>query len=241
MGNKNKKNSNYVTDKTIRAKEEKEKAQKRKKQKKRITAIVAGVLSAAILVGAIFAVGKFAFGWWSNEYEPVVTHHANITLEGYGTLHVELYGEDAPNTVENFVKLANEGFYNGKKFSHLMQDPNNDENVLIQMAEDAEGLDPIKREPGENKISHTKGILSAPNLIFGTNPTQFFIMTSSDYTDMFDEAHHAFGKVISGLDILDAVCDAGAKYITEFDDDHLGEIAPKKQAKITSITIHAAH
>ena len=240
MGNKNRKNSNYVTDKTLWAKEEKERALKRKKQKKIIAAVVAGVLSAALLAGAIFALGKFAFGWFDGEYKPTVTHHADITLEGYGTLRVELYGEDAPNTVNNFVKLANEGFYNGKKFNQLMQNPENNENILLQMGEDEEGLDPIKREPGENRISHTKGILSAPNLIFGTNPTRFFIMTSSDYTDMFDEAHHAFGKVISGLDILDAVCE-NAGNLTDFDDKHIGEIAPKKQAKITSITIHEAH
>ena len=54
------------------------------------------------------------------DFEP--THHASIEIEGYGTLHVELYGNDAPITVNNFVKLANEGFYNGKTFHRVMED-----------------------------------------------------------------------------------------------------------------------
>ncbi len=242
MGNKSRKNSNYVTDKTIRAKADKEKARKRKEQKKIITAIVAGVLSVALLIGGIFVLGKFAFGWRSDEYEPTVTHHANITLEGYGTLHVELYGEDAPKTVENFVKLASEGFYNGQKISHLMQNPNNEENVLLQTGDDStDGLDPIIAEFSDNKISHTKGILSAPHFKLGTHPTKFFVMLSSDYTDTFDGAYAAFGKVTSGLDILDSIAEDCAKNIAGYDDKNLGEIAPKKQIKITNIIIHAAH
>lgn len=241
MGNKNRKNSNYVTEKTIQAKAQKEAAQKRKKQKKLIVAIVSGVLSAALIIGAVLALGKFAFGWWGGEYEPTVTHHANIELEGYGTLHVELYGEDAPKTVENFVKLANEGFYNGQKFSHLMQNPENDENVLIQAGEDVEGLDPIESEVTENRISHKVGILSAPRSALGTHPTKFFIMASSDYTDTFDGFYAAFGKITNGLDVLEAICEDSAKSISGYDDKNLGEIAPKKQIKILSITIHQVH
>lgn len=241
MGNKNKKNSNYVTDKTIRAKEEKERAQKRKKQRKIIVAATSAVISVAVILSTVLLLGKFAFGWWGGEYEPTVTHHANIELEGYGTLHVELYGEDAPKTVENFVKLASEGFYNGQKFSHLMQNPENDENVLIQAGEDVEGLDPIESEVTENRISHKVGILSAPRSALGTHPTKFFIMASSDYTDTFDGFYAAFGKITNGLDVLEAICEDSAKSISGYDDKNLGEIAPKKQIKILSITIHQVH
>ena len=247
MGNKNKKNSNYVTEKTIRAKAEKEKAEKRRKEKKIITAIVAGVLSVALFVGAIFTLGKYAFGWWGGEYEPTVTHHANIELEGYGTLHVELYGEEAPDTVANFIKLANEGFYNGLSFSHLMQD-NEKQNVLIQAGKDVDGLDPINGEYSandfDNNVSHTKGVLSAPKpkTGMGTNPSKFFIMASSDYTDTFDGFYAAFGKVTGGLEYLDSVLeDSANNKSSEGDEKNLYEIHPKKQAKIKSITIHAAH
>lgn len=247
MGNKNKKNSNYVTDKTIRAKEEKERAQKRKKQKKIVIAIVAAVLSVAVAAGSVIAIGS-ALGWWGQDYEPKVTHHANITIEGYGTLHVELYGEEAPETVKNFVNLANEGFYDGLTFSHLMQNPNNKENILIQTGEDVDGLEPIEGEYSandvDNKISHVKGILSSPKhkTGVGTNPTKFFIMTSSDYDDTFDGFYAAFGKVTSGLDILDEICEIGENnIISDGDKANLLEIHPKKQAKITSITIHEAH
>ena len=241
MGNKNRKNSNYVTEKTIQRRMQKEAAEKRKKQKRLAIIITSAVLAAAIVIGGIVALGKFVFGWGEGEYEPTATHHANIVLEGYGTLHVELYGEDAPKTVENFVKLVNEGFYNGKKFSHLMQNPENEENILIQAGEDVEGLDPIESEVTDNRISHKTGVLSAPRSALGTHPTKFFIMASSDYTDTFDGFYAAFGKVIGGLDVLEAICEDSAKSISGYDDKNLGEIAPKKQIKIVSIAIHEAH
>lgn len=246
MGTKNRKNSNYVTDKTIQAKAEKERAEKRKKQTKMITIITAAVLSVALLVSAVVVLGKYAFGWWDDGYEPTVTHHANITVEGYGVLHVELYGEEAPETVKNFVALADGGFYNGLTFDALMVNPNNEESVFIQGGdENTHGIDLIKGEYSENgvdnRVSHTVGTLSAPKSGMSTIPTKFFIMASSDYTDMFDGFYAAFGKVTSGLDILEKICEESQKNITAYDEKNLGDIHPKKQVKITSIVIHEAH
>lgn len=248
MGNKNRKNSNYVTEKTIQAKADKERAERQKKQKKLAIIITSSVLALAILVGGILALGKFVFGWGDGGYSPTVTHHANITVEGYGTLHVELYGEEAPKTVENFVNLANEGFYNGLTFANLMKDPLKDKQVLIQAgSENTEGLDPVFGEFSDNgvdnMISHTEGVLSASKSgHLGTHPTKFFIMTSSDYYDMFDGSYAAFGKVTDGLDVLREICTESEKNITSYDEvSNLGDIHPKKQIKITSITIHESH
>ena len=247
MGNKNRKNSNYVTEKTIQAKADKERAERQRKQKRLALIITSSALALAILVGGIVAIGKYVFGWGEGGYEPTVTHHAHIEIEEYGTLHVELYGEEAPKTVENFVNLANEGFYDGLSFSSLMQDPRNDENVLIQAGDEntAPDIEPIYGEYSdngfENKVSHKIGVLSAPSYMFGTHPTKFFIMTSSDYSDMFDGSYAAFGKITDGLDILREICEESEKNITSYDEKNLGDIHPKKRIKIKSITIHESH
>ena len=97
-------------------------------------------------------------------------------------------------------------------------------------------------EFSENRISHTEGILSAPSSGFGTNPSKFFIMTSSDYTDKFDGYYAAFGKVTSGLDILEEICKNCKDNTTPYDSvSHLFDIHPKQRIRITSITIHDSH
>lgn len=154
---------------------------------------------------------------------------ATITVEGYGVMNVELYPEIAPNTVNNFISLANKGFYNNLKFHRIIKD------FMIQ------GGDPKGNGTGgpgysiegeftsngfANSLKHTKGVISmarsqSPN----SAGSQFFIM-SGDAKNL-DGEYAAFGKVTTGLDVLDKI-----RSVETISND-----APKKDVVITSITV----
>lgn len=186
---------------------------------------------------------------------------ATIEVEGYGTIKVELYPDTAPNTVANFVKLANNGFYNNLTFHRIIKD------FMIQGGDsngDGTGkgmysnLDPnvastddyeysIKGEflanGIENTLRHKKGIISMARSDYsslgmteeGYNSasTQFFIMTS-DRTSL-DSAYAAFGKVIEGYDIVEKIADTEVK--PEDEENKVAEGTPVNAPKITSITV----
>ena len=115
----------------------------------------------------------------------------------------------APITVANFAKLVNEGFYNGLTFHRIISgfmiqggDPNgngtggSDENIKGEFAQN--GL--------KNTLSHTRGVISmARSMAYNSASSQFFIM-HKDYTGL-DGAYAAFGKVISGIEIVDKICE----------------------------------
>lgn len=138
-----------------------------------------------------------------NEYLPVAT----ITVDGYGVIEAELYPELAPNTVDNFIDLANKGFYNNLKFHRIIKD------FMIQGGDpkgDGTGGPGYSIE-GEftsngfaNSLKHTKGVLSmARSQDPNSAGSQFFIMTKE--APHLDGEYAAFGKVISGLDVLDKI------------------------------------
>jgi len=139
----------------------------------------------------------------ANKYLPLAT----ITVEGYGVIEAELYPEIAPNTVNNFIYLSNKGFYNNLKFHRIIKD------FMIQGGDpkgDGTGGPGYSIE-GEftsngfaNSLKHTKGVLSMaraqdPN----SAGSQFFIMTKE--ASQLDGNYAAFGKVISGLDVLEKI------------------------------------
>lgn len=129
---------------------------------------------------------------------------ATIIIEDYGTIEAELYPHIAPNTVNNFIYLANNGFYNGLTFHRVIKD------FMIQ------GGDPngngtggpgysIKGEFTKNKfkndLKHTEGILSmARSQNKNSGGSQFFIMTKE--SSHLDGQYASFGKVTNGLDIV---------------------------------------
>lgn len=133
---------------------------------------------------------------------------ATITVKNYGTITLELYPELAPNTVANFIDLANSGFYDGLIFHRVIED------FMIQGG-DPNGIGtggPGYTIDGEfsdngftqNTLSHTKGIISMarandPN----SAGSQFFIM-SADGTYL-DGQYAAFGQVTSGQEVVDAI------------------------------------
>jgi cyclophilin family peptidyl-prolyl cis-trans isomerase len=126
----------------------------------------------------------------------------NATLHtNHGAIAVELFDEDAPNTVANFVKLAKDGFYDGVIFHRVIPD------FMIQ------GGDPTGTGSGgpgytfEDEINERKvarGALAMANAGPDTNGSQFFIVTT-DAAPWLDGKHTVFGRVASGMDVVDSI------------------------------------
>ncbi len=126
-----------------------------------------------------------------------------------GNIEIELYASAAPITVNNFIFLINEGFYNGVSFHRVIAD------FVIQ------GGDPTGTGTGgpgyrfqdefdNNPNRHERGSLSMANAGPGTNGSQFFICHSPQ--SHLDGRHTVFGKVTEGLDIVDQI-EAGDEMI----------------------------
>lgn len=138
--------------------------------------------------------------------KPETLPTATIKIKNYGTMEAELYPHKAPNTVNNFIELANKKFYDGLIIHRVQRD-------FVIQGGDPEGTGiggpgyEIKGEFLENgfdtnDISHTKGVLSmARAQQLDSAGSQFFIMT--DEATQLDGAYAAFGKLISGEDVLD--------------------------------------
>jgi cyclophilin family peptidyl-prolyl cis-trans isomerase len=121
-----------------------------------------------------------------------------------GPIEVELYRDDAPKTVENFVKLAGDGFYEGVIFHRVIPD------FMIQ------GGDPTGTGMGgpgyqfEDEFNHhrvARGALAMANAGPNTNGSQFFIVTAEE-TPWLDGKHTVFGKVTAGMDVVDRISGA---------------------------------
>ena len=139
----------------------------------------------------------------SNENNPVVT----MTMENGGAVLIELYPEVAPNTVNNFISLVEEGFYDGLIFHRVIP------GFMIQGG-DPEGTGmggpgySIKGEfdsnDFENDLEHDRGVISmARSQDPDSAGSQFFIMT--DPSPHLDGDYAAFGKVMDGMDVVDEI------------------------------------
>ena len=135
-----------------------------------------------------------------------------------GVMKVNFYEKDAPNTVANFVKLAQEGFYNGLAFHRVIPD------FVIQ------GGCPFSKDMGDRRVGtggpgykidceltgenqyHDRGVLSMAHAGRNTGGSQFFICHGRTNTKHLDRQHTCFGKVFEGLEVIDAIR-AGDKII----------------------------
>ena len=121
-----------------------------------------------------------------------------------GTMKVEFYGKDAPNTVENFTKLSKEGFYDGLTFHRVIP------NFVIQggcpsgTGAGGPGYTIDCELDGDNQY-HDRGVLSMAHAGRNTGGSQFFICHSRDNTAHLDRNHTVFGKVTEGLEVIDAI------------------------------------
>ncbi len=121
-----------------------------------------------------------------------------------GTMTLELYEDDAPNTVANFIKLSESGFYNGLKFHRVIPDfviqggcPRGDGTGGPGYSIDCE-LD------GEKQY-HDRGVISMAHAGRNTGGSQFFICHSRQNTAHLDRNHTVFGKVIENVEVIDLI------------------------------------
>lgn len=128
-----------------------------------------------------------------------------------GVMKVAFYHEDAPNTVANFIKLAESGFYDGLAFHRVIP------NFVIQ------GGCPFSKDISDRRVGtggpgysidceltgnnqyHDKGVLSMAHAGRNTGGSQFFVCHSRDNTSHLDGVHTCFGKVYEGVEIIDQI------------------------------------
>jgi peptidyl-prolyl cis-trans isomerase B (cyclophilin B) len=121
-----------------------------------------------------------------------------------GIMKVNFFEEDAPNTVANFIKLSEKGFYDGLKFHRVIP------NFVIQGGcPDGNGMGgpgyKINCELTGNNQYHDKGVLSMAHAGRNTGGSQFFICHNRAGTQHLDKQHTCFGKVYEGLDVIDQI------------------------------------
>ena len=118
-----------------------------------------------------------------------------------GPVELELFPDDAPKTVENFTKLAGEGFYDGITFHRVIPD------FMIQGGcprGDGTGGPGYEFEDEFNEHRVDRGALAMANAGPNTNGSQFFIVTAAD-ASWLDGKHTVFGRVVSGQDVVDRI------------------------------------
>lgn len=189
--------------------------------------LFSGILAVAIF---ILATGCKNDAKVINSAEKSGTHHVVMEIENYGKISLELDGDTAPITVNNFIKLAKDGFYNGLTFHRIIG------GFMMQGGAPNSGgsADKIKGEfkqnGVENEISHKRGIISMARASgFDTASSQFFIVQQD--SPHLDGGYAAFGYVTDGMEVVDAVCEN-----TPVADSN-GTVLKKNQPVIKSVTV----
>lgn len=128
-----------------------------------------------------------------------------------GEMKVDLYTEDAPNTVANFAKLAKDGFYDGLKWHRVLPNfviqggcPNSRDGASGVPGTGGPGYKIDCELKGGNQY-HDRGVLSMAHAGRNTGGSQFFVCHSRDNTSHLDGNHTCFGKVIEGVDVVDDI------------------------------------
>lgn len=160
-------------------------------------------------------------------------HHVEIEIKDYGTISLELDADTAPVTVTNFMKLAEDGFYDNLTFHRIIS------GFMIQ------GGDPLGNGTGgsdntikgefsengiDNDISHVRGVISMARSNHPDSASSQFFIVHEDST-FLDGSYAAFGHVTEGIEIVDKICDD-----TPVQDDN-GTVNPDDQPIITSVKV----
>lgn len=202
------------------------------KMKKRIlSALICGVMVVGMLAGCGNGSGETA----KNENTETATENvtAEIDVKDYGVIKVELDADAAPETVENFVKLAKDGFYDGLTFHRIISgfmiqggDPNGDgtggSDTTIKGEFSNNGV--------ENPISHVRGTISMARSMENDSASSQFFIVHEDSTYL-DGDYAGFGTVVEGMDVVDAICEA-----VQVEDSN-GTVLPENQPVINSVKI----
>ena len=161
------------------------------------------------------------------------TYYADIDIEGYGVITVKLDQDSAPITAENFVSLAEEGFYDGLTFHRIIAgfmmqggDPTgtgmggSDENIVGE----------FRMNGYSNDLSHTRGAISMARSMDPDSASSQFFIVHEDST-FLDGQYAAFGYVTEGIEVVDKVCDEARPV------DQNGTIPRDRHPVMNSVTI----
>ena len=185
------------------------------------------------LLGIVLIPLLFLTGCSSDEETLTGKHHAEIIVQDYGTIKVELDADQAPITVQNFIDLANSGFYDGLTFHRIIEgfmiqggDPNGDGTSGSGHTIRGE----FTQNGVNNTLSHTRGAISmARSSAMNSASSQFFIVHED--STYLDGSYAVFGYVTEGMDVVDAI----ATSVTA--EDSNGTVAKENQPVIEKITI----
>lgn len=199
--------------------------------KKTAALLLAGIFTAALLAGC--GTKGESKKENSSQTDNSDDTKVQITVKEYGTIEVALDEEAAPLTVENFLKLTEEGFYDGLTFHRIIDgfmiqggDPKgngtggSDETIKGEFSEN--GV--------ENPLSHTRGAISmARSQDYDSASSQFFIVQED--STYLDGQYAAFGYVTEGMDVVDKNCEDVSV------EDQNGTVLPENQPVIESIKV----
>ena len=215
------------------------------------------------LVVVIILIGVVGYGYYQKltmqDNRPIAT----MEVEGYGTIKMELYPEQAPETVANFIALANRGYYNGSSFHRVVKDfmiqggtKNGDGTTGAKLSDLKDGGEDkdytIKGEFISNGVNNTvrftEGTLgvarsdysqydsSLAEESYNSGNAQFFIMTQAN--NSLDGNYTAFGRVIEGMDIVHNIENVETKVADGSETtENTEQSVPVTPIKITSISV----
>ena len=216
------------------------------------------------LIILIVLIGVISYGYYRNATMEVKRPVATMEVENFGTIKFELYPEYAPETVANFVALANRGFYDGLTFHRIVKDfmiqggdKNGDGTGLAttsDLKDDGDSTEyTIKGEfiangYNDNNLKHEAGVIAMARSDYSTYgyttegynsaSCQFFI-TTTDQSNNLDGLYAAFGKVTEGMDIVDTISnvEVETRDSSTAEDETLTQDKPVNPPVITSIRV----
>lgn len=224
---------------------------------------VGKIIWVVALIAIIVLIGVVGFGYYKKctfvAQNPIVT----MEVENFGTIKMELYPDQAPETVSNFITLANRGFYDGTTFHRIVKDfmiqagsKNGDGTTGPKMSDLKDGgadseysikgeflsngiKNTIKFEEGTlamARADYTQYSSSLKEESYNSGASQFFIMTATNTS--LDGNYTAFGKVIEGLDIVHNIENVEVKVAEGQEEKQGAEVStPVNAPKVTSIRV----
>ena len=197
------------------------------------------IIGGCVLAVALIVAGLCIFLCGDNDTDISGKHHVEIEIRDYGTIRLELDADAAPITVDNFISLANDGFYDGVPFHRIIEgfmmqggDPdgdgitNSDQETIVGEFS-ANGI--------ENPLSHTRGAISMARLggDMDSASSQFFIVHDDSAAYSLDGQYACFGYVTEGMEIVDEICEFAASVVT----DDNGSVPAEYQPVIETVRV----
>lgn len=210
-------------------------AQQRKaeQQKKTVIYSIIAVLCVAVLIGVIVGISSCKNEIKYVEADPNLIYYADIDIKDYGMITVKLDQSAAPKTVGNFISLAQSGFYDGLTFHRIMKG-------FMMQGGDPEGngtggaektvVGEFSANGHNNPISHKRGVISMARANDPNSASSQFFIVHEDSEDSLDGKYAAFGHVISGMEVVDKICETVPQ-------GYNGAVADSDKPVIKSITI----